>query len=106
MPELNCTVISCVYNKTERCCRGDIKVDGANAKVTEQTCCSSFQPKKGDSFTNAAEKPDIRIDVKCEATDCVHNDSCVCKAERIGIVGGHVCDCKETECATFECCRG
>ena len=59
--------------------------------------------QKGDSFFNKAETPDKHICVNCEATDCVHNENCECKAERIGIVGGHVYDSKETECATFKC---
>ena len=103
MPDLNCTVVSCVFNKTERCCKGDIKVEGAKARVTEETRCASFRPQKGDSFFNKAETPDKHICVNCEATDCVHNETCECKAEHIGIVGGHVYDSKETECATFQC---
>lgn len=103
MPDLNCTVISCVYNRTERCCKGDIQVEGSNARVTEETRCASFRPQKGEAFANRAEEPRACTCVHCAATDCVHNEACECKAERIGIVGGHVFDSRETECATFEC---
>ena len=41
MPLLNCTARTCVYNKEEYCSKGDIVVDGSNAKVADETCCSS-----------------------------------------------------------------
>jgi hypothetical protein len=42
--------------------------------------------------------------VSCDACHCAFNDDCRCTAEHIGIAGGNACTCKDTECASFECC--
>lgn len=101
MTELRCTVDSCLYNKRECCCRGDIKVDGDGASRTEDTCCSSFEERKGESYTSATEHPSKTIDVACDVTNCVYNEDCKCSANSIGISGGNACKCTETECASF-----
>lgn len=104
MPELKCTVDSCLYNKRECCCKGDIKVDGSDAQKTEDTCCSSFKERKGESYTSATEHPSKTIDVDCDATTCVYNKDCKCDAKSIGICGCSACHESETECASFRCC--
>ena len=53
MPALRCTAVKCVYNKEELCSKGDIKVSGDHAKSVDETCCSSFKERTGN--TNAAE---------------------------------------------------
>lgn len=103
MPELKCTVDSCLYNKRECCCKGDIKVDGEHAKRTEDTCCSSFKEQKGETYTSSTEQPSKTIKVACDATSCVYNTDCECTASSIGICGGNVCKCTDTECASFRC---
>lgn len=103
MPDLSCSVVTCVYNKTQRCCKGDIKVEGDNAKVTEQTCCASFKPQDGNSMMNKMEEPKVNTKVACDATKCVYNENHICKADHIGIVGGNADKSRQTECATFEC---
>lgn len=107
MPDLSCAVTSCFYNKTDRCCKENIQVEGADARVMNETSCGSFRPRRGDSFVNMeAGTPEAKTSVHCEAQECVHNDNCNCVADRIGIAGAHACDCKETECSTFSCgCR-
>ena len=54
MPALRCTAVKCVYNKEELCSKGDIKVSGDHAKSVDETCCSSFKERTGN--TNAAER--------------------------------------------------
>ena len=46
MTNLDCSVQSCTYNKEKSCCRDNIHVEGASARVTEDTCCKSFAEKK------------------------------------------------------------
>ena len=47
MAELKCAVDSCTYNSDRLCCKGDILVGGKNARKEEDTCCESFQQRKG-----------------------------------------------------------
>ena len=103
MPDLSCSVVTCMYNKTQRCSKGDIKVEGDQARVTEQTCCASFRPQDGSSMVNKVGDPKVHTSVKCDAVKCVYNENHVCKAEHIGIVGGNAAVSKNTECSTFEC---
>lgn len=104
MTKLNCSVTNCYYNEDRYCCKGDIKVDGKDAKMAGGTCCSSFRERKGDSARNAAYEPCHTIDVDCGACNCVHNEDCKCAAEHIGIGGSRACDCHDTECMSF-CCK-
>lgn len=104
MQQLDCSVDSCVYNKRECCCRGEICVDGREAKSSEDTCCRSFEEKRGDSFLSATEHPTQTINVECKATDCIYNKGCICDARHIGIAGSNACHCEQTECASF-CCH-
>ena len=53
MPALRCSATKCVYNKEQLCSRDGIQVDGANARTVDETCCSSFQERTGE--TNAME---------------------------------------------------
>ena len=46
MPLLSCTARTCIYNKDEYCSKGDILVDGSEAKVADETCCRSFEERE------------------------------------------------------------
>ena len=82
MPDLSCAVTSCFYNKTDRCCKENIQVEGADARVMNETSCGSFRPRRGDSFVNMeAGTPEAKTSVHCEAHECVHNDNCNCVAD-------------------------
>ena len=102
MPDLSCSVVTCVYNKTQRCAKGDIKVEGNLAKVTEETCCASFRPQDGNSMTNKVGDPKVHANVACDAAKCVYNENHICKAEHIGIVGQNADASGQTECSTFK----
>ena len=101
MPVLDCTVVSCAYNSEKKCSKGDIEVGGSQAKVTSETCCSSFR-QRGAGASNSMGAPKERASVKCEAEKCVYNEACKCCADKVGIIGANACDCHETECATFK----
>jgi hypothetical protein len=103
MPVLDCSVTSCVYNKSDCCCRGDIKVEGRMASEAGETCCSSFRERREDDYTSERMEPDTALHVDCEATRCIYNDDCKCGADHIGIAGSNACRCEQTECASFDC---
>ncbi|MBO1718949.1 DUF1540 domain-containing protein, partial [Bacteroides xylanisolvens] len=48
MPELKCTVQTCTHNKNFYCDLERIIVGGSSAKRSEETCCDSFEERKGD----------------------------------------------------------
>ena len=102
MPELKCTVQTCVHNKNFYCDLDEIQVGGDKAKKPKETCCDSFAQRKGDSYTSAMEHPSRTISIDCEAVKCVYNSNYKCVAEHVDIKGCGACDCEETACATFK----
>lgn len=115
MPELKCTVQTCVHNKQFLCDLDAIQVGGKSAKYAQDTCCDSFQERKesmsnsmtdgysgsyGD-VTSSNASPTSTID--CKAVDCKYNDHYACHAGKISVEGSQACHCNETECATFTC---
>ena len=46
MPELRCTVHTCLHNKQNYCALDTIKVGGDTAKNAADTCCKSFEERK------------------------------------------------------------
>ena len=104
MPELKCTVQTCLHNKNYYCNLDTIQVGGNSAKRAEETCCDSFQEKKGDSYSNTAGEASACSCIECKATECLYNDACKCHAGKISVEGGNACNCDQTECATFKCC--
>ncbi|RGT71670.1 DUF1540 domain-containing protein [Mediterraneibacter massiliensis] len=105
MPELKCTVQTCVHNKQFLCDLDKIQVGGNSAKTAGETCCDSFQERKegGDSYTNSMKAPSDCACVDCKATECMYNESCQCHAGKISVEGSNACQCEGTECATFSC---
>lgn len=103
MPELKCTVQTCLHNKNFYCDLGAIKVGGDSAKTAEETCCDSFEERKSGTYSNVTgeAKPTSKID--CKATSCMYNEECKCHAGKISVEGSQACQCEETECATFTC---
>lgn len=103
MPELKCTVQTCVHNKQYYCDLDHIQVGGERAKRADETCCDSFEERTGDTYSNVTGKASATSEISCEATECRYNQSCKCHAGKISVEGGDACQCGETECATF-CC--
>ncbi len=59
MTKLDCNVVNCSYNADNCCKRGDIHVEGIQAKTPSETCCGSFAPKGcgcGSNSTQEAKK--------------------------------------------------
>lgn len=103
MTFLDCSVTGCTYNADHCCCKGDIKVEGRDAKCTCDTCCGSFKERDASNMSNTAKRTSKSIEVACEVCNCKFHEAGKCAAEHIGIAGGDACKCGETECASFEC---
>ena len=109
MPELKCTVQTCLHNQNYYCDLDSIKVGGSSAKHAQDTCCDSFEERKGgsayaDAYSDMEGKEaSAKSSVDCKATECMYNKECQCHAGKISVEGGNACHCGETECATFKC---
>lgn len=102
MTKLECSVKNCLHNADNCCCKQAIIVDGSKAKEPCDTCCGSFDEKKEGAFQNLFKTPETRLEVDCEAVNCVYNEDRRCKAEHIGITGDGAHEASHTECATFK----
>ncbi len=40
--DIKCMAVKCIYNESEHCEARDIIVNGKNASVPQETCCSTF----------------------------------------------------------------
>lgn len=103
MTKLECSVKNCIYNEEPYCCKGDIMVEGRDAKNTSETSCGSFRERTEQSGSNSVGHKSESIDIDCEAVKCIYNEDCKCSANRIGIVGGHATKSMDTQCASFSC---
>ncbi len=104
MPELKCTVQTCLHNQNYYCDLDSIKVGGSSAKHAQDTCCDSFEERKdGNSYSNTMKEASPKSEIDCKATECMYNEQCHCHAGKISMEGGNARRCQETECATFSC---
>ncbi|PWJ50779.1 protein of unknown function [Faecalicatena contorta] len=53
MPELKCTVQTCVHNKQFLCDLDKIQVGGSEAKTARETCCDSFRERTTNGYSNS-----------------------------------------------------
>lgn len=102
MTRLDCSVTSCLHNSDNYCCKSAIIVEGMQAQNKTDTCCGSFDENKDGSFHNLFQSPESRLEVDCEAENCVYNESRHCSAQHIGISGDGASETGHTECATFK----
>lgn len=105
MTILNCSAVTCIYNKDQLCSRGEIEVMGNDAHVSDETSCGSFRDRNSAPMTNSEKEScgceKIRID--CKAHECTYNEHCKCTASAIDINGQNASTSKETKCKTFAC---
>lgn len=103
MPELKCTVQTCMHNKQFYCDLDSICVQGDDAKKAAETCCGSFVERKGDVQSNVTGEASPCASIDCKATECMYNKECRCEAGKISVEGSSACQCGDTECASFQC---
>ena len=109
MPELKCTVQTCVHNNQYLCALDKIQVGGESAKNAQETCCDSFQERKEGGYTNSYSSSmssgtaSDMAQVECKARECMYNENCACHAGKISVEGGNARQAEGTECATFQC---
>lgn len=101
MTRLDCNVTGCLHNAENCCCKSAIVVEGLSAKEKCDTNCGSYDENKGGMFRNLFKTPEDRLEVECEATECIYNSDRFCSAEHIGITGGDAREAVQTECASF-----
>lgn len=106
MTNLECNVKNCYYNKSSKCCRDGINVEGQDATVIDATYCGDFKEKTEGTTAQACHcsaGPEDTLDVSCEAKNCVFNDNSKCHADKITISGNGAKHESQTECGSFEC---
>lgn len=88
MPELKCTVQTCLHNQNYYCDLDSIKVGGSSAKHAQDTCCDSFEERKdGNSYSNTMKEASPKSEIDCKATECMYNEQCHCHAGKISVEG-------------------
>lgn len=102
MPLLSCSAARCVYNADHYCSRGDIQVSGDNARIASETCCESFREAQPGEAKNAVTEPTGQACVSCTANSCRYNEGRDCHAQKVDISGASACQCRQTECSTFD----
>lgn len=102
MPELRCTVQTCLHNKQNYCDLSTIEVKGSSATSIDGTCCGSFVERKGNTTSDVTGSASPTSAVDCKATHCMYNKECKCHAGKISVEGSNACKSDDTVCATFE----
>ena len=102
MTRLDCNVTTCLHNADNCCCKNAIIVEGQDANKRCDTCCGSYDENKDGSFRNMFKTPENRLEVVCEAVNCIYNEDRRCSAEHIDISGKNASASRETECASFK----
>lgn len=105
MTALRCSAMTCVYNKSQLCSKGQIDVQGQDARMSDETCCGSFcERSEGSAKNSTADGCGCEtIQIACEACHCSYNTDKKCTASAIDVSGAHACNCQETKCDTFQC---
>ena len=101
MTKLDCTVTNCLHNADNCCCKQAIIVDGHGAHDCSETCCGFDENKEG-AFKNVFKTPESRLEIDCEAINCIYNEGRHCQAEHINVSGDGASRAEHTQCATFK----
>lgn len=104
MPNINCGVGNCAYNKNHYCHASVVKVGGEEAKITEATYCETFLNKMGYTDKMQYEQESDKIDaILCHVNTCAYNRYEHCTLHDIEI--GNLREAEnymETDCLSFE----
>lgn len=103
---LECQVSSCQHFESGLCSLPGIQVDGPGARVSDQTCCSSYCERgKSGGTASVGGRASVDSAITCHAEHCSYNSNCKCEADCvcIGCCCGDVTSKSGTECCTFAC---
>lgn len=101
MPQLKCTVETCVHNRANYCDMGHIDISGGLALTKCETACSSFKDYALNSYNNSNKGTSMLVDISCEACNCQYNEVGNCQAGYVEVQGSNACQSVDTECASF-----
>ncbi|MGN0371056.1 MAG: DUF1540 domain-containing protein [Butyrivibrio sp.] len=102
MTDLGCCVTNCVYNAEHMCCKNSIKVIGKSATDSGSTCCGSYKGDYSQSAQNSSSAPNPKMDIRCDAVNCMHNDDKRCVASHVEVRTSADTVHGQTECSTFK----
>ena len=68
MPELKCTVQTCMHNKDFYCDLNAITVGGKSARKAAETSCDSFEERKSGTYSNVTGEAGPTSKIDCKAT--------------------------------------
>lgn len=100
MSIINCDVKNCMFNMMRKCYKKNISVSGLLANTSSNTFCESFS--EGSDMVEFSSFDDQNQMVYCNAINCSHLSSGICKAREIKISGGKIKIASESKCNTFE----
>ena len=104
MPRINCSVRYCYYNKDQICGAHVLNVGGKSAKITEATCCETYQQQLEYNSLGENEVSWGETDViLCEVDTCAYHEKrhCTLKEIEVGSLK-EVETYSETDCLSFE----
>lgn len=114
---LSCSATRCVNNMSGICSASNIYITGLDANYIEETQCDTFAEKGlKNSLVNVLnmnvvgevkqafnhDKIKMSPSIKCEATNCIHNENDLCIAKNIMVTGIDALSSERTQCETFE----
>lgn len=99
MTDLHCSVRECTYNNQDRCCAGQINVEGHHACECSETCCETYQDRCECGCKNEVPSPNAQVG--CSVITCIYNENQYCHADHILINGSDCHHSRDTRCDTF-----
>lgn len=104
MHNIQCSVVSCSYNKDQSCNAHTIQIGGKGAQVCNETCCGTYL--NCANYSNLAQYTDNRATVEailCRVDTCKYYGNEHCKLDSIQVGCSERVDVyTETECDSFE----
>ncbi len=114
---VECTVNSCVFNRSNHCGASSIKVEGSRlVGGSPDTCCGTYMlegtpqasawlagPAEFKSgLTQLMDDESMKPEVYCEVNTCRYNGHGTCEAPRVEIIRQTRDGIFETMCRTFQ----
>lgn len=100
MSVINCDIKNCMYNMMKKCYKKNISISGLLANTSCNTFCESFN--EANDLVEYSSFDDENQIVYCNAVNCCHLSSGICKAREIKVKGGKIKIASQSECDTFK----